>query len=145
MLFRSTNATYSSSNLSNGQVVSCVVTSSSPCSTTPTVTTNEIQMTIDPSIYCGGGSTETSQEYISNVSVGTISNATGSSTYSSYTTLSTDITIGVALPITVTLSNSFSTDHVMIWVDWNHNGSFSDGGEQEFFSSNGVGPFNANI
>jgi hypothetical protein len=102
-------------------------------------------MTIDPSIYCGGGSENESQEYISNVTIGTIANATGSSTYSNYTTLSTDLTVGTALPITVALSNSFSTDHVMIWVDWNHNGSFSDGGEQEYFSSNGTGPFNANI
>jgi hypothetical protein len=140
-----TNSTYSSSSITSGQTVSCVVTSSSPCSTTPTASSNAIQMTIDPGIYCGGGANNDTQEYISNVVAGSISNATSHSSYSNYTTLSTDITVGTSLPIAVTLGNSFSTDHVMIWVDWNHNGSFADGGEQEYFSSNGIGPFNANI
>lgn len=42
------SATYSSSTITTGQVVTCVVTSSAPCNTTPTATSNAITMTVNP-------------------------------------------------------------------------------------------------
>ncbi|MBK6444630.1 MAG: IPT/TIG domain-containing protein [Bacteroidetes bacterium] len=41
------SATYSSSTLTNGQIVSCVLTSSALCTTTPTANSNSITMTIN--------------------------------------------------------------------------------------------------
>lgn len=42
------SSTYSSSAITTGQIVTCVVTSNAPCNTTPTATSNAITMTINP-------------------------------------------------------------------------------------------------
>lgn len=42
------SATYTSSTITTGQIITCVVTSNAPCNTTPTATSNAITMTINP-------------------------------------------------------------------------------------------------
>jgi len=80
--------------------------------------------------YCSAGSS-TCDEYISNVTVGTINNSTACSTggYGDYTAQSTNMYIGASNTITVTNGIAYTGDQCGIWVDWNHNGVFTDANE----------------
>lgn len=79
-------------------------------------------------IYCdatGGG-----DEYISGVVIGSINNTgTGEDDYTDYTSLSTDVSGGDTYDITITNGNSYSSDDIGIWVDWNQDGDFDDDNE----------------
>jgi hypothetical protein len=70
-------------------------------------------------------------EYISNVTVGAISNSsTCGPGYEDYSTISTGFVGGGSYPITVTVGQWFSTtDDVTVYVDWNGDIDFSDAGE----------------
>lgn len=97
-----------------------------------------------PLAYCtaSGGC----DEYISNVSFNTINNSSGCSQYADYTSIVTELEIGVVYPITVTNPVPYSSDIVGIYIDWNHNEVFTDAGE--FFtttSSGGGASFTGNI
>ena len=99
--------------------------------------------------YCAAGAT-TCDEFISNVVVGSISNATGCGLvggYSDYTAQSTNMTIGVGYGITVTNGNTaYATDEAGIWVDWNQDNDFLDANETiAVTGSPGVGPYTATI
>ncbi|MFZ4707985.1 MAG: VPS10 domain-containing protein, partial [Bacteroidales bacterium] len=77
--------------------------------------------------YCEAGS-NICDEYISNVSIGTINNPSTCSSggYADYTAIATDIGQGSTLLITVTNGKSYVGDQCGIWVDWNNNGDFTD-------------------
>jgi hypothetical protein len=138
--------TYTTTTLTNGQVVSCVMTSSLSCASPTTATSNGITMTITTVItYCAASTTNTSYERITNVTMGSINNTSVNSSYSNYSAISTNITIGSATSITVTIGNAYSTDRVLIWCDWNNNGIFTDAGENVYASAQGVGPFTTSI
>ena len=90
----------------------------------------------------GGGS----DEYIQNVSIGTINNTTGQSYYADYSGLSTIVEVGQVYPITITNGDpSWPTDQCGIWVDWNQNDDFSDDASIAVSGSPGVGPYTASI
>ena len=89
-----------------------------------------------PLAYCAASST-TCDEYISNVTMGTINNTTTCAHYSNYTAMSTDLDMGVGVPISVTNPVTYSTDIVGVWCDWNHDQDFDDAGE---FVQLGGGP-----
>ncbi len=91
--------------------------------------------------YCDGSGG--CDEYISNVEVGDINNASVCTEYGDYTNLSTTMNAGDSYPITITNGNSWNGDECMIWVDWNQNEEFDD---NEAISTNG-GPdvYTANI
>jgi PKD repeat protein len=100
-----------------------------------------------PPTYCLAGAS-ICDEYISRVQVGTINNATActSGGYANYTSLFTKVSPGYTYPITVTNGLSYSDDQCGIWVDWNHNGSFTDAGEViSVTGTPGGGPYSANI
>ncbi|MFN8393873.1 MAG: GEVED domain-containing protein [Bacteroidia bacterium] len=140
------SATYTTTTLTNGAVVSCVMTSSSSCASPTTATSNSITMTVNTSLtYCSATTTNTTFEYISNVSMGSISNATVSSGYANYTALSTTVTRSVGSSITITVGGGYSTDRAVVFVDWNQNGVFTDAGETVFTSTTGVGPYTGTI
>ncbi len=140
-------ATYTTTTLTNGQVVSCVITSNASCVTSTTATSNSITMTITGGAptYCAASTTNTTFEYISKVVMGTINNTTSRSSYTNYSALSTNVLTGTAYPVTVTIGGAYSTDKILIWCDWNNNGVFTDAGEAVYVSAAGVGPFTANI
>ncbi len=98
-----------------------------------------------PTVYCAasGGC----DEYISNVTVGSINNSSACSHYADYTALSTSMTIGTGYPITVTNGPpTYSADQCGMWVDWNQDFDFDDPGEAMTVSgSPGVGPYTATI
>jgi hypothetical protein len=140
------SATYTTTTLTNGAVVNCVMTSSSSCASPTTATSNAITMTVNTVItYCTAGTTTTTYERITNVTMGSINNTSANSSYSNYTNLSTNVNVGVAQSITVTIGNPYSTDRVLIWCDWNRNGILTDAGEAVYASPQGVGPFTTNI
>jgi len=80
--------------------------------------------------YCTTSYSNTSDDYISNVSFNTINNPSGSTTYSDFTAISTNITTGnnynISADITV---NGSWTQHCWAWIDWNRDCDFDDAGE----------------
>ena len=137
--------TYTTNTLTNGQVVTCVMTSSAACPSPASVTSNSITMTINSATYCNASTTSTNFEYINNVVMGSINNTTGASSYTNYSSLSTNIVKGTPTALTVTIGNPYSTDKVVVFCDWNNNGVFTDAGETVYTSPAGAGPFTTNI
>ncbi|MCK5080342.1 MAG: hypothetical protein KAR09_10375, partial [Bacteroidales bacterium] len=94
--------------------------------------------------YCtsvGGG-----DEYIQNVTIGSINNTTPQSYYADYTSQSTVVVPGMSYPITITNGDpNWPTDQCGIWVDWNQNEDFYDDAPITVSGSPGVGPYTANI
>jgi PKD repeat protein len=80
--------------------------------------------------YCSTSYSNTADDYISNVSFNTINNASGSTNYSDFTTISTNVTTGntysFAMNITV---NGNWVQHGWVWFDWNRDCDFDDPGE----------------
>ncbi len=138
-------ATFTTTTLTNGQIVTCVLTSNAACASPATATSNGITMTITGTGPCAAGTTNITYERITNVTMGSINNSTVNSSYSNYTALSTTVVKGTAYPITVTIGNPYTTDKVLIWCDWNNNSVFTDAGEAVFVSAAGVGPFTTSI
>ncbi|HMU47554.1 MAG TPA: choice-of-anchor J domain-containing protein [Chitinophagaceae bacterium] len=137
-----TNSTYSTS-ITTATYYRCNVTCSGN-----TGTSNPLQVTIAPpsSCYCAAGATSTSFEKISRVQFNTIDNSsTSTAGYEDFTSITTTVIKGQVLPMTVTISTAFSTDQVLVWIDFNQNGNFSDPGEQVWVSSAGLGPHTGNI
>lgn len=74
--------------------------------------------------YCdasGGG-----EEHIINVTFGDFSNDSGEDGYTYYDELATEMESGMSLPMSVTVANNYSADHVVVFVDWNIDGEFTD-------------------
>jgi hypothetical protein len=140
-------ATYTTSTLTNGAVVTCVVTSNATCAVPATATSNAITMTITGGVVnpCDGNSASTQYEYISNVTMGPINNNSNATTYSDFTTLVYSVNRTQAFALTVTIGNGYSSDIVRVWCDWNQNGLFTDPGETVYASPLGVGPFTTGI
>jgi len=102
------------------------------CDTLSFTVANEVSYCIaehgaPATLACGTG-----QEFISNVNIGTINNPSAcvnAPAYTDYTSISTTVIQGTLVPSTFTISNFFTTDRVMVWVDWNQDGDFTDVGE----------------
>lgn len=140
------SATYTTTTLTNGQIVSCVLTSNASCASPTTATSNSITMTITGVItYCSATTTTTTYERITNVTIGSINNTTANSSYSNYSSLSTNVAVGTAYSISITIGSAYTTDRVIVFVDWNNNGVFTDAGETAYTSTIGVGPFTGSI
>ncbi|NVN95332.1 MAG: M6 family metalloprotease domain-containing protein [Bacteroidetes bacterium] len=97
--------------------------------------------------YCSANS-NSCDEHISNVTIGTINNNTTCSTggYADYSVLSTNISIDSSLLISVTNGSlQYPTDQCGIWVDWNNNDDFTDDPSIIAAGSPGIGPYTAQI
>jgi hypothetical protein len=143
-----TNASYSASQTVNSSyqcVVTCTASGASSTSTSVAVTTNSF---ID--CYCTSNALYTNYTDIHNVTLGTMSNtstctsvAPGSgsvaSMYSNYTTSVTPPVIAASAnyPFSVTVGNCGSdlSNVTKIWIDYNHNGLFTDAGEEVYVSA----------
>jgi hypothetical protein len=88
-------------------------------------------------------------EYISNVTVGTINNSTACTVggYIDYSgSQSTAMVTGTGYAITVTNGNPYASDQCGIWVDWNEDGDFADANETITVTGTpGSGPYTATI
>ncbi|MGV9002958.1 GEVED domain-containing protein [Flavobacterium sp.] len=82
--------------------------------------------------YCASQGNSVADEFIGNVQLGTINNATGGVTgYVDYTSLSTDLTKDSAYTITITptWTGTAYSEGYAVWIDYNNNGDFNDAGE----------------
>ncbi len=90
-----------------------------------------VTATACPAGYCPA-SADACDEYIAEVHIGTIDNVTDCADGPSvdYSALSTNISQGSSLPITVLNGPAiYLDDQVVAWVDWNNNQVFGDAGE----------------
>jgi hypothetical protein len=97
-----------------------------------------------PTAYCtaSGGC----DEYISNVTFNTINNSSGCGGYMDYTSISTELEMGETYAMSLSNPNAYSTDVAGVWIDWNHNESFTDAGEfYSLVSGGGGASFTGNI
>jgi len=104
-------------------------------------------ITCEP-FYCSAGA-EICDEYIARVQIESIDNPSGceAGQYADYTALGpATLPIGVPTQCTVTNGNPVYYDDVCsIWIDWNHDFVFDDGGEELIDDVWGVGPYVFNI
>ncbi|WP_081740459.1 S8 family serine peptidase [Aquimarina pacifica] len=105
----------------------CSDGSTSSYSSSITFTTPEFSLT-----YCDSSGNSIADEYISNVSLGSINNTTGATSgYSDYTSISTGLGSGdsYTISITPTWTGTTYSEGYAVWIDYNQNGSFDDSGE----------------
>ncbi|WCO01589.1 immunoglobulin-like domain-containing protein [Psychroserpens ponticola] len=97
-----------------------------------TVNVSTVQLT-----YCDAASTNTNDEYISRVQLNTIDNSSGPQFYSDFTNISTALTKDEQYTITVTptWTGTVYNEAYGVWIDYNHDGDFTDAGEEVFSQS----------
>ena len=100
-------------------------------------TSNTISVTtLTPTItYCTSQGTNTSNDRISRVVLGTINNSsTGTAGYENFTAISTNLVRGVSNALTITPFRSATNraEAYRIWIDYNNDGDFLDTGEQVY-------------
>lgn len=80
--------------------------------------------------YCATSYSNTSDDYISNVTFNTINNNSGSTSYSDFTSINTNVTTGNTYPVSVNVTvNGSWVQHCWVWIDWNRDCDFDDTGE----------------
>ncbi len=96
--------------------------------------------------YCVPTSSSCSSDAITNVTISTINNTTtcGTSGYTSYTTPTATLNLGVGYPISVSVSSGF-LEHVSVWIDYNQNGTFETTEFTSIGSSSTGGPITSTI
>ncbi|KAB8153664.1 DUF5011 domain-containing protein [Kordia sp. TARA_039_SRF] len=82
--------------------------------------------------YCTSQSSNVNEEYISNVQIGDINNASGAQVYSDFTNISTDLVKNgqYVLTVTPTWPGTAYGEAYAAWIDYNQDGDFTDAGEQ---------------
>jgi GEVED domain/Secretion system C-terminal sorting domain len=88
--------------------------------------------------YCIASATNTTGEKISNFTYGSINNTSSSTAvFENFSNVSTTVSLTPTstLPFSVALSSFDVNDQVVIFIDFNHNGSFNDLGETVFTST----------
>ncbi|WP_405574797.1 immunoglobulin-like domain-containing protein [Winogradskyella sp. Asnod2-B02-A] len=105
----------------------CADSSTSSYTSSVNFTTTEVQLN-----YCTSTSSNVNDEYISGVQLGTINNTSGAQFYSDFTNLSTNLTQGQSytVAVTPTWTGTQYNEGYSVWIDYNHDGDFSDSGEQ---------------
>lgn len=145
-----TSATYTTSQATSTYyqaIVSCTASGMSD-------TTTAIQVTMNPftNCYCTSSATNTADEDILNVSLGTLNNTSTCATtggpgsvlnrYSDYTTVAPapNLAQTAVYPVSIqvgTCGGTF-TNSTRIFIDFNHNGLFTDAGETVYTSAAGT-------
>ena len=91
--------------------------------------TNYIEVTSTPAGPCAATSTNCTEEYISNVTLGAINNNSTCTNYMSYAATA-NVTAGSSYNISIDLGAAYIDDEVAAWIDWNNDGDFIDANEQ---------------
>jgi len=86
--------------------------------------------------YCTAGSTGNS-EYISNVKIGGINQASGKGAngYQDFTSQIATVQIGTNTSAIINVTTPYVSDQILIWIDWNGDGDFNDAGENVYAST----------
>ncbi len=93
---------------------------------------NGVEVSCTPVLsYCDPAPTSVDNSGITNITMGTINNTTGAEpgNYADYTAMSTTVVQGATVSLDITYSTGF-TYNTKVWVDWNNDGDFLDGGEE---------------
>jgi len=83
--------------------------------------------------YCASASTNCTNEWIAGVTVGSLDKTSGASIYSNFTSTTTTLTRGSSVGVTLTpgFTDGYSAaEYWKVWIDYNKDGDFTDGGEQ---------------
>lgn len=90
----------------------------------------------DQLVYCDQASTSNQYEWIANVAVGSFSKSSSGSNYSDFTSDVIDITQNEAtsLQLTPGFAGQAYNEYWSVWADLNHDGDFSDAGENLYNS-----------
>jgi hypothetical protein len=119
-----------------------ILTSATSATENKTITTKLATGTTYSFIpYCSAGIQPTyigNSESIGRVRIGTIDQTTPalpSTAYHNYTNLYTFAQANASIPITINTNYTYSLDQLYIWIDFNHNGDFTDPGEEVFMTS----------
>ena len=104
------------------------------CYLKPALTGNA---TTTGSCFAGASTSEIIGEYISNVSIGSINQASGRGIggYEDYTSQIATLQVGANTSAVISVANSYNFDQILVWVDWNQDGDFTDAGENVYKSS----------
>jgi len=100
--------------------------------------------------YCPSTYSNTTDDWITNVTFNTINNNSGqggSDSYEDFTAISTDIMQGISYPISISIQIGGTwTQHARAFIDWNRNCDFTDPGEAfDLGSLSNTGTLNASI
>lgn len=96
--------------------------------------------------YCNAGADDPDFEKIANVTFNTINNNSSSTAgYEDFTAISTPVSRGATYSFTASSPESYTGDQVIVWIDFNQNGDFSDPGEQVLVTTPGGSPWTGNI
>lgn len=80
--------------------------------------------------YCTTSYSNLTDDYISQVQLNTFNKTSGSTSYSDFTAVSTELIPGQTYPLRVSVTvNGNWTQHAFAWIDWNNNCSLTDAGE----------------
>jgi len=121
---------------------------------TPTIVCpgSEASLTVPSGIvntYCAvNPTTSTCCEKIGNVTFGSINNYSSSTGgYEDFTALSTNVSAGSSYPINLTSGTfaSYSSDQVLVWIDFNQDGDFDDAGEAVLVTPESTSPWSGTI
>jgi hypothetical protein len=101
--------------------------------TSGTCVVNSVGALLTVNDYCVPAPSTVDGSGITNVTIGTINNTTGSEVgnYGNYTNLSTDLNEGGTVPFSITYQTGY-TYGTKIWIDFNKDGDFVDVGEQVY-------------
>lgn len=126
---------YTATGLTSGTSYTCSVAPNCSVGGTGTVSTINVTTTgTAPLVYCSSNGNSVADEYIGRVQIGTIDNASNGSSggYADYTSISTDLSKGssVTITITPTWTGTLYNEGYSVWIDYNKDGDFADSGEQ---------------
>ena len=133
--------TYTSSSYTNGQVLTCELTSSLSCASTPTATSNSITMIVSPNVcYCvpvygtTGNSGCLDGDVIARVVLNTLDNNSGTGCpsgiagYTDYSASSNPLhttTLQAGNTYNCTVTSGQYAEGYGVWIDYNDDGIFS--------------------
>ncbi|MCB8964975.1 MAG: fibronectin type III domain-containing protein [Bacteroidales bacterium] len=135
LLTTATGTSYSVTGLSASTTYSFYVKAidaagnASSSSNTISVTTPEVTIT-----YCTSAGSDYSYEWIADVNVGSMSNASSASGYSDFTATTFNATAGSTYDVSLTpgFKSSTYSEYWKIWIDLNGDGDFDDNNENVF-------------
>ncbi len=101
--------------------------------TSGTCVVNSVGALLTLTDYCVPAPSSVDANGITNVTIGSINNTTGSEVgnYGNYTNLSTNLNEGGTVPFSITYQTGY-TYGTKIWIDFNKDGDFVDAGEQVY-------------
>ncbi|MBN1339167.1 MAG: PKD domain-containing protein, partial [Bacteroidales bacterium] len=101
--------------------------------------------------YCASTYTNTTRDWITNVTFNTINNTSGqggSDSYEDFTAISTSVTPGNSYPVSVAIHviNTSRTQHCIVFFDWNQDCDFTDAGESfDLGQTSGTGTLSSTV